>query len=115
MPPSFLYTLIKRFARPDHFCDTPEALIASLYILECVALALAACVMALALGMAGLALASPWLLANYGLQIELRPLTPEEWTLMALVPVAAFTVALIPAFNTWRQSRRLGFGEAADQ
>jgi putative ABC transport system permease protein len=34
---------------------------------------------------------------------------------MALVPVAAFTVALIPAFNTWRQSRRLGFGEAADQ
>ena len=91
------------------------ALIASLYILECVALALAARVMALALGMAGLALASPWLLANYGLQIELRPLTPEEWTLMALVPVAAFTVALIPAFNTWRQSRRLGFGEAADQ
>lgn len=91
------------------------ALIASLYILECVALALAACVLALIIGMAGLSLASPWLLANYGLQISLRPLTATEWALLAAVPVAAFMVALIPAFGTWRQSRRLGFGEAADQ
>src|SRR6056297_1186550 len=91
------------------------ALIASLYILECVALALAACVLALIIGMAGLSLASPWLLANYGMQISLRPLTATEWTLLAAVRVAACIVALIPAFGTWRQSRRLGFGEAADQ
>ncbi len=91
------------------------ALIASLYILECVALALMACLSALAIGIAGISLASPWLLANYGLQITLRPLTPAEWALLGSVPVAAFAVALLPAFNTWRQSRRLGFGEAAEQ
>jgi putative ABC transport system permease protein len=74
-----------------------------------------ACLLALVIGMAGVSTASPWLLANYGLQIALRPLTSEEWALLVSVPVAAFIVALIPAFNTWRQSRRLGFGEAADQ
>lgn len=91
------------------------ALIASLYVLECVALALMACVLALGLGALGLSLASPWLLAQYGLQIGLRPLTATEWLLLASVPVAALLVALIPALSTWRRSRRLGFGEAADQ
>ena len=91
------------------------ALIASLYIIECVALAVAACVLALAIGMAGVSLAGPWLLANYGRQVALRPLTSEEWALLVSVPIAAFIVALVPAFSTWRQSRRLGFGEPADQ
>lgn len=89
-------------------------LVASLYILECVGLALIACVLALAIGALALALASPWLLAHYGLQIGLRPLTPAEWALLASVPLAALAVALVPAFSTWRQSRRLGFGEAVD-
>lgn len=89
-------------------------LVASLYILECVGLALIACVLALAIGALALALASPWLLAHYGLQIGLRPLTPAEWALLASVPLAALAVALVPAVSTWRQSRRLGFGEAAD-
>ena len=89
-------------------------LVASLYILECVGLALIACVLALAIGALALALASPWLLAHYGLQIGLRPLTPTEWALLASVPLAALAVALVPAVSTWRQSRRLGFGEAAD-
>lgn len=90
-------------------------LIGSLYLLECVSLAVLACLLALAFGAAGISLASPWLLANYGLQISLRPLTTGECGLLASVPVAALAVALIPAFNTWRQSKRLGFGEAADQ
>lgn len=90
-------------------------LIGSLYLLECLFLALVACALALALGAAGITLASPWLLANYGLQVNLRPLNPQEWALLASVPLAAMVVALIPAFNTWRKSRRLGFGEAANQ
>ena len=91
------------------------ALIASLYTLESVSLALFACALAVAIGAAGISLASPWLLANFGLQISLRPLNMAEWGLLASVPVAAFIVALIPTLNTWRQSRKLGFGEAGDQ
>ncbi|PHQ25410.1 peptide ABC transporter permease [Marinobacter guineae] len=91
------------------------ALIASLYIIECVSLALLACLLALMIGAAGISLASPWLLTSYGLQITLRPLTAPEWGLLASVPVAAALVSLIPALSTWRQSKTLGFGEAADQ
>ncbi|AOY89848.1 peptide ABC transporter permease [Marinobacter salinus] len=91
------------------------ALIASLYILECVSLALIACLLAIAIGAACLSLASSWLLTSFGLQISLRPLTVTEWGLLAAVPLASFVVALIPAFSGWRQSRKLGLGEAADQ
>ncbi|WP_417567334.1 ABC transporter permease [Marinobacter sp.] len=91
------------------------ALIASLYILECISLALLACLLAVVIGAAGILLASPWLLTNYGLQVTLRPLTAPEWGLLASVPVAAALVSLIPALSTWHQSRRLGFGEVADQ
>lgn len=91
------------------------ALIATLYLLECVALALLACLLAMAIGAAGIALASPWLLANFGLQIALRPLTMTEWALLAAVPLASLLVAMIPALSSWRQSRKLGFGEATDQ
>ena len=76
---------------------------------------LTCCLLALLIGTLAISLASPWLLAEYGLQLSLRPLTLSEWALLASVPAAALIVALIPAFNTWRQSRRLGFGEAADQ
>lgn len=90
-------------------------LIASLYLLECLGLALAACVLALLVGTLAISLASPWLLTEYGLQLGLRPLTLSEWVLLASVPVAALVVALIPAVNTWRQSRHQGFGGASDQ
>lgn len=91
------------------------ALIASLYVIECLALSLTACILALALSALGLSLLGPWLLAHYGLDIHLRALNGTEWGLLAAVPLCAIAVALIPALSTWRQSRALGFGEASDQ
>ncbi|MDS1311137.1 ABC transporter permease [Marinobacter xiaoshiensis] len=85
-------------------------LIASLYLIECLALALVACVISLALGALAISMFGPWLLTNYGIQLQLRPLTFEEWSLLISVPLAALLVALIPAFSAWRQSRSQGFG-----
>ena len=85
-------------------------LIASLYSLECVALALTACVLSVLLGAALIAAISPWLLETYGLSLQLRGLNATEGWLLASVPVAALVVSLLPALSTWRRSRRLGFG-----
>lgn len=85
-------------------------LIASLYLVECLGLALTACLGALLLGMVTIAAISPWLTETYGLNIRLRPLNPEEWTLLVLVPAAALVVGLIPAIGTWRRSRAQGLG-----
>lgn len=86
------------------------ALLASLYTLECVVLALIACAMALLLGAAAITGLSPWLLEQYGLHIGLRTLNVTEWLLLGSVPVAAFGVSLIPALASWLNSRRQGFG-----
>lgn len=85
-------------------------LIASLYSLECVALALVACLLAVLLGAGLVAAISPWLLETYGLSLQLRGLNGTELGLLAAVPVAALLVSLVPALSTWRRSRRLGFG-----
>ena len=85
-------------------------LIASLYLMECLGLALVACLGALVLGLIAIPAISPWLTTTYGLNIRLRPLSQEEWTLLALVPAAALLVGLIPAFGTWRRSRFQGLG-----
>lgn len=85
-------------------------LIASLYTLECVGLALMACVLAVVLGAGLIAVISPWLLETYGFSLPLRGLDAAEWGLLAAVPVAALLVSLLPALSTWRSSRRLGFG-----
>lgn len=85
-------------------------LIASLYSLECVALALVACILAVLLGAGLIAAISPWLLETYGLSLQLRGLNGTELGLLAAVPVAALLVSLVPALSTWRRSRRLGFG-----
>jgi len=85
-------------------------LIASLYLIECLALAVAACLASLALGALAISMLGPWLLTHYGLQVQLRPLNLEEWALLASVPLAAVIVALIPAFSAWRKSRSQGFG-----
>ncbi|WP_018402683.1 FtsX-like permease family protein [Marinobacter gelidimuriae] len=77
-------------------------LIASLYLLESLAIALLACVLALALGAAGIAAVSPWLQANYGVLLTLRPLNQVEWVLLAAVPVAALVIGLVPALSAWR-------------
>lgn len=86
------------------------ALIASLYSFECLVLALAACGFALLLGAGAIASLSPWLLEQYSIQISLRALKQTEWLVLAAVPVAALLVSLLPALNSWRKSRKLGFG-----
>jgi putative ABC transport system permease protein len=84
-------------------------LIASLYLLESLAVALLACVLALALGAGGIAAASPWLQANYGVLLTLRPLNQGEWALLAAVPAAALVIGLIPTLGAWRRGRRPGW------
>ncbi len=63
---------------------------------------LLACVLALVLGAAGIAAVSPWLQANYGVLLTLRPLNQVEWALLAAVPVAALVIGLVPALSAWR-------------
>lgn len=86
------------------------SLIASLYIIECLALAVVACLVALTLSALSVSMLSPWLLTHYGIQIQLRPLNVEEWALLTCVPLAAILVSLIPALSAWSQSRSQGFG-----
>jgi len=89
-------------------------LVALLYVIEAVFLAVVACGLALMLGAVAVSALAPWLQAAYGLQVQLRPLTTMEWGLLVSVPVAALLVALIPAFRTWWQSRSLGLGDTAE-
>jgi putative ABC transport system permease protein len=90
------------------------SLIASLYIIECLALALVACLISLLLSVLAISILGPWLLTHYGVQIQLRPLNLEEWALLVSVPLAAVLVALIPAFSAWRQGRSQGFGSPGE-
>ncbi|WP_372986871.1 ABC transporter permease [Marinobacter sp.] len=90
-------------------------LVASLHVIECVALALVSCLLALAVGAALLTGIAPWLLDNYGINLALRPLNPTEWALLATVPAAAALVGLLPAFSTWRRTRSQGLGEISGQ
>lgn len=90
------------------------SLIASLYIIECLALSVVACLISLTLSALAVSMLGPWLLTNYGLQVQLRPLNLEEWALLSSVPLAAVLVALVPAFSAWRQSRSQGFGSPGE-
>jgi len=87
-------------------------LIALLYVIECLVLALIACVIALGAGAAAITGLGPWLLETWGIQISLRPLTGTEWLMIAAVPVAAMLVSLIPALRAWQDSRRQGLSHA---
>lgn len=84
------------------------SLVAALQVIECVTLASIACLLALALSAGGLAVVSPWLLEQHGIQIGLRPLAAAEWLLLACVPATAALVGLLPALLAWRQSRTHG-------
>lgn len=90
------------------------SLVAALHVIECVTLAAIACLLALALSAGGLALISPWLLENHGIQVGLRPLAPTEWLILATVPATAALVGLIPALQAWRQSRHHGLSHGSD-
>lgn len=85
-------------------------LIASLYVIECLGLAVVACLTALVLSSLAISILGPWLLTNYGIQIQLRPLNLDEWVLLASVPLAALLVAFVPALSAWQKSRSQGFG-----
>ncbi|MBL3555722.1 MULTISPECIES: ABC transporter permease [Marinobacter] len=85
-------------------------LIATLHVIECVVLAVSACVIAVFAGAACISGLSPWLLETWGVQIGLRPLNGMEWLMIASVPFAAFVVGLIPALQAWRGSRKQGLG-----
>lgn len=89
-------------------------LIASLYLIECLGLAVVACVTSLGLSAFAISMLGPWLLTNYGVQIQLRPLNIEEWALLISVPLAAVLVALAPALSAWRHSRSQGFGSPGE-
>ena len=84
------------------------SLVAALQVIECVTLASIACLLALALSAGGLAVVSPWLLEQHGIQIGLRPLAAAEWLLLASVPATAALVGLLPALQAWRHSRTHG-------
>jgi len=86
------------------------ALIASLYSLESLGLALLSCLLAVVLGALGITALSPWLLEHYGLQLGLRALNTDEWAVLGSVPLAALLVSLAPAISSWLTSRRQGFG-----
>ncbi|HLT13591.1 MAG TPA: ABC transporter permease [Marinobacter sp.] len=87
-----------------------SGLIASLYTIECVVLALSASLLAVLLGAGAISGLSPWLLEHYGIQISLRALNQNEWLLLASVPLAALLISLLPAWGHWKKNRRLGFG-----
>ncbi len=84
-------------------------LIAGLYLLESLAVALFACALALVVGAAGISVLGPWLQVHYGLLLTLRPLNIVEWGLLATVPAAAVLIGLLPALSAWNRGRRPGW------
>lgn len=90
-------------------------LIATLHVIECVILAVAACGLAVLAGAAGIAGLSPWLLETWGIQVGLRPLNATEWLIIACVPLASLIVGLIPALQAWRGSRKQGLGHVVPE
>jgi putative ABC transport system permease protein len=91
------------------------ALIGSLYVIECVLLAVTACVTALALGALMLSSAQGWVLDEFSINLALRPLNATEWALIGAIPALALLVGLIPATGAWRNSRRPSFGALEDE
>ncbi|WP_323751633.1 ABC transporter permease [Marinobacter sp.] len=91
---------------------TSPGLIASLYSLECVMLALVSCALSLLMGTGAISALSPWLLEHYGIHIGLRALNADEWLLLSMVPVVAFAISLVPSWHHWRKTRKLSFGSS---
>jgi len=90
-------------------------LIALLHVIECLVLAIIACLLALGAGAAAISALSPWLLETWGVQITLRPLNSTKWLMIAAVPVAAMLVSLIPALKAWQGSRKQGLSHASPE
>jgi putative ABC transport system permease protein len=80
------------------------AQIFGLVVGEAACLTLAGVATGLAAVQAGLALAQPWLAAQFGLFTGARWPSSHEWQLMALVVAAGTLVGLLPAWRLTRQS-----------
>ncbi|SFM64430.1 ABC transporter permease [Marinobacter zhejiangensis] len=91
------------------------SLIASLYLLECLLLALLASGCALVIIYASIAASSDWLLQQFGLAIGVRPLDTTEWSILAGVPAAALLVGILPALRAWWRSRETQFGTTSTE
>lgn len=83
-------------ARPRH--------IFSLLILEASALTLIGLVIGTASLYVLLAAIGPIIQQNYGINLELNPLSVYEWGLLVAVQLAGSIIGLIPAFRAYRQS-----------
>ncbi|MEX6503475.1 ABC transporter permease [Pseudomonas zhanjiangensis] len=83
-------------ARPWH--------IASLLVLEALALALAGAALGLALLYLGIAAAQGHVQAHYGLYLPLKLPTAYEWTLLGAILAAALLMGGVPAWRAYRQS-----------
>ncbi|MET1078974.1 MAG: ABC transporter permease [Pseudomonas sp.] len=83
-------------ARPWH--------VASLLLLEALALALAGVLSGLALLYLGIALAQGPVQAHYGLYLPLVAPSAYEWTLLGVILLAALLIGALPAWRAYRQS-----------
>lgn len=83
-------------ARPRH--------IFSLLVLEASALTLIGLVIGTASLYVLLAAIGPIIQQNYGINLELNPLSVYEWGLLVVVQLAGSIIGLIPAFRAYRQS-----------
>lgn len=83
-------------ARPRH--------IFSLLVLEASALTLIGLVIGTASLYVLLAAIGPTIQQNYGINLELNPLSVYEWGLLVAVQLAGSVIGLIPAFRAYRQS-----------
>lgn len=90
-------------------------LIASLYLLECLFLALLASGLALVIIYGSIAVGGDWLLQEFGLQIRLRALDTAESSILAGVPIAATLVGLLPALRAWWRSHTSQFGTTSTE
>ncbi|VXB22240.1 ABC transporter permease [Pseudomonas sp. 8AS] len=83
-------------ARPWH--------IASLLVLEALALALAGVLLGLALLYLGIAASQGYVQAHYGLYLPLNLPSGYEWTLLGAILAAALLMGSVPAWRAYRQS-----------
>lgn len=83
-------------ARPWH--------IASLLVVEALALALAGVVGGLALLYVTIFSAQDYVQNNYGLYLAATPPNPYEWTLLGGILAAALLMGIVPAWRAYRQS-----------
>lgn len=75
-----------------------------LLALEAMALTTAGIALGVAALYLGQALATPWLLGHYGLQLSLGLPSAHEWQLLGLVWLAGMVIGLLPAARAYRYS-----------